>query len=61
MSSTTMQLLLDMKEACKVGIIAAQFAGDEFRAVDKLLSELITRINDEIAMLKLETIRKEGK
>ena len=59
--STTIQLLQDMKEACKAGIIAAQFAGEEFRAVEKLLSGLITRINDEIAMLKLETIREEGK
>jgi len=59
--STTIQLLQDMKEACEVGIIAAQFAGEEFRATEKLLSWLITRINDEIAMLKLETIREEGK
>ena len=61
MSNTKMQLLMDMKKACKKGIIAAQFAGEEFRAVEKLLSGLITRINDEIAMLKLETIREEGK
>jgi len=60
MSNTTIQLLQDMKEACKAGIIAAQFAGEDFRAVEKLLSGLRTRITDEIAMLKLETIREEA-
>jgi len=61
MSKTKMQLLMDMKKACKKGIIAAQFAGEEFRAVEKLFSEFMTRINYEIAILKLETIREEGK